>query len=51
MNAKQQQVAQDGLDISKCAPQQLEQLGKAIETELNQLTMSYQQLEMGARKF
>ena len=42
---------QEGVDITKCSPQQLEQLGKAIETELNQLTISHQQLDMGARKF
>ena len=44
--------AQDqGVDITKCTPQQLTDLGKAIETELGQLTQSYNQLMMGVRKF
>ena len=40
-----------GVDITKCTPQQLTDLGKAIETELGQLTQSYNQLMMGVRKF
>ena len=51
MSAKAQQKEAEGVDITKCAPQQLENLGKAIEQELNQLTQSYQQLQMGVRKF
>ena len=39
------------MDITKCSPQQLTDLGKALETELSQLTQSYNQLLMGARKF
>ena len=51
MSAKQQQKAQEGVDITKCSPTQLQDLGKAIEGELNQLTQSYQALQMGVRKF
>ena len=39
--AKQQQAKADGVDITKCSPNQLQDLGKAIEQELNQLTQSY----------
>ena len=31
----------EGVDITKCAPQQLENLGKALETELTTLSQSY----------
>ena len=41
----------EGVDITKCSPQQLESLGKAIEQELQQLSQSYQQLQLGVRKF
>ena len=41
MSAKQQQKDAEGVDITKVTPQQLENLGKAIENELNQLTQSY----------
>ena len=46
-----QQRQEQGVDITKCTPQQLNDLGKALETELGQLTQSYNQLLMGARKF
>ena len=36
-----QKGQQDGIDITKCSPQQLQDLGKALETELNQLSTSY----------
>ena len=45
------QATADGIDITKCSPQQLSDLGKALETELQQLTQSYNQLLMGSRKF
>ena len=48
MSQKQQD---QGVDITKCTPQQLSDLGKALETELNQLSQSNNQLMMGVRKF
>ena len=47
----QQQKPGEGVDITRCAPQQLEQLGKALEAELQTLSQSHQQLQMGLRKF
>ena len=43
--------AQEGVDITKCAPQQLQDLSKALEQEMAQLGQSYQQLQQGVRKF
>ena len=48
---KELQRKAEGVDITKCSPQQLKDLGAAIESELKQLTQSYQQLEMGVKKF
>lgn len=42
---------QEGVDITKVSPQQLQELAKAIETELQQLSQSYNQLMLGSRKF
>ena len=39
------------MDITKCTPKQLQDLAKAIETELNTLSVSYNQLMLGTRKF
>ena len=38
MDKRQQQ---EGVDITKVAPKQLQELSKAIETELQQLAQSY----------
>merc|ERR1711957_400789 len=40
-----------GFDITKVTPQQLQELAKAIEAELQQLATSYNQLMLGSRKF
>ena len=47
----QKSVTDDGVDITRCSPQQLQDLAKALETELAQLTQSYNQLLVGVRKF
>ena len=39
------------VDITKVPPQQLQELGKAIEDEVRQLSMHYQQLIAAVRKF
>ena len=47
----QKSVTDDGVDITRCSPQQLQDVAKALETELAQLTQSYNQLLVGVRKF
>ena len=42
---------QGGVDITKCTPKQLQDLGQAIESELQQLATSYNQLMMSSKKF
>ena len=50
MSANNKQ-GKDEVDITKVTPQQLENLGKAIQEELQQLSQSYNQLQLGVRKF
>jgi len=43
--------ANQEVDITKIAPQQLQELGKAIEEEVKQLTQHYSSLIAAVRKF
>ena len=43
--------ANQEVDITKIAPQQLSELGKAIEEEIRQLSTHYQQLVAAVKKF
>ena len=43
--------ANQEVDITKIAPQQLQELGKAIEEEVKQLSTHYQQLYAAVQKF
>ena len=43
--------ANTNVDITKVAPQQLQELAQAIEEEIKQLTMHYQQLAQATQKF
>ena len=43
--------ANQEVDITKVPPQQLQELGKAIEEEVKQLSMHYQQLATAIQKF
>ena len=47
----QKQATNEGVDITRCSPQQLQDLAKALETEMQQLTQSYNSLLLGVRKF
>ena len=43
--------ANQDVDITKIPPQQLTELAKAIEEEVRQLTVHYQQLHQASTKF
>ena len=43
--------ANQEVDITKIPPQQLQELGKALEEEVRQLSVHYQQLAEAIRKF
>ena len=43
--------ANTDLDVTKATPQQLAELGKAIESEIGQLTQNHQQLLVAIRRY